>query len=68
MTRIVLTVILLPLGVFAAWLGIDMLAQLASGEGDNSNSTYLMIGVPAVLFAIATFVGLIGLWRGRPRF
>ena len=61
--RVLVTVALLALAVFAGMLAWGSLGNLWSDYQDSEASTYLLIGVPSLLVTLAALYGAARVWR-----
>jgi hypothetical protein len=65
--RLLWTVVLLCVGVVAGLLAWGSLQNLWSDYQDSSASTYLLVGVPSLLVAVAALYGAARAWRDGSR-
>jgi hypothetical protein len=65
MFRASAAVCLLAFAVVAALLGLGALENLGSGYQDSATSTYLAIGVPALVAAMVALFAAVRIWRDR---
>jgi hypothetical protein len=61
------TLVLLAFAVVAGMLAWGSLSNLWSDYQDSSTSTYLFIGIPSVLVALAALYSAARLWRDGTR-
>jgi succinate dehydrogenase hydrophobic anchor subunit len=61
--RVLLTAALTLIGVVAATLAWGSLQNLWSDYQDSEASTYLLVGLPSALVALAAGYGVLRVWR-----
>jgi hypothetical protein len=61
------SVVLLALAFVAGMLAFGSLSNLWSEYQDSSTSTYLLIGIPSLLVALAALYGAARVWRDGSR-
>jgi hypothetical protein len=63
--RIAAVVYLLVVASVAGLLALGALSNLWFNDGDSPTSTYLSIGVPALVAAVVAVVAAVRVWRDR---
>ena len=63
--RVVATLALVLIAVVAALLSWGALSNLWADYQDSPTSTYLLVGIPPLLIALAAAVGAVRLWQRR---
>lgn len=65
--RFLWTAALVLLAIVAGMLSLGALQNLWSDYQDSEASTYLLLGIPSALVALAALYGAARVWRGGPR-